>query len=333
MGKQNPWVVGNIEAFSFYCCPECDFKSKDGDYFKRHAMESHNKSKVFFIMTKSEDNTNNDSMEVETEPEYQDENEEGMEDFIVKEESIRESEGEKTVILSEQIAQKLINRPVDITQEDLETFDESSDFVEDNLKTFDDQGLEDNVKEWETFDGIYENITDAETSYDETSDGIGEELETLGENYVEITNTFNKENFDLSRNVQISDRELEHDLSMEEEKHNTIEGVEKRQRDLDVEREKKKKRFRAIPDRYSDEEEENPFEIKNQNIQDCFTKIGRYKNMNESSVRTDTKVRYRNFGTKIAANKMYSLLELVHKEDLPTALPNGNKSNTTIYWH
>ena len=44
MGDQNPWEVKNIEAFSFYCCPECDFKSKDGDHFKRHAIESHNKS-------------------------------------------------------------------------------------------------------------------------------------------------------------------------------------------------------------------------------------------------------------------------------------------------
>ena len=53
MGDQNPWVVENIEAFSFYCCPECDFKSKDEDYFKRHAMESHNKSKIFLTMSKS----------------------------------------------------------------------------------------------------------------------------------------------------------------------------------------------------------------------------------------------------------------------------------------
>ena len=54
MGDQNPWQVKNIEAFSFYCCPECDFKSKDGDHFKRHAIESHNKSKVFFIVLKPE---------------------------------------------------------------------------------------------------------------------------------------------------------------------------------------------------------------------------------------------------------------------------------------
>ena len=70
MGDQNPWVVESIEEFNFYCCPECDFKSKDEDYFKRHAMESHNKSKIFFTMSKSKNNTNADSMEVVTESEY-----------------------------------------------------------------------------------------------------------------------------------------------------------------------------------------------------------------------------------------------------------------------
>ena len=222
MADQNPWIVENIEAFNFYCCPECDFQSKDRDYFKRHAMESHKKSKVFFLMSRSKNNTNFDSMEVETEPENQDENEEGIEDFKecetrVEEESIHESEGEKTVILSEHIAQKIINRPDNITQEDLELFDESSDFVEDNLKTFDDHGLEDNVKELETFEGIYENIKDAETSDGETSDGIGEELENLDESYVEISNTLKNENFDLNREVEISDREQKQDLNMESE--------------------------------------------------------------------------------------------------------------------
>ena len=178
MGDQNPWVVENIEAFNFYCCPECDFQSKDGDYFKRHAMESHKKSKVFFSMSKPETNTNNDFMEVETESEYQGENEDGMDNSIesetaVKEESISESEGIEIVRLSEHIAQKLINRSDYVTQKDLKTFDESSDFVEDNLKTLDYQELENNVEELESLDGEnYENITDAETSADKTFDGI-----------------------------------------------------------------------------------------------------------------------------------------------------------------
>ena len=103
MVDQNPWAVENIKAFSFYCCPECDFKSKDGNYFKRHAMESHNKSKVFFIMSNSENNLNEDHLKVKTDSDYQDENKEGMEDFIV----------------SEHKAQKLVNGP------DLETFYDS----------------------------------------------------------------------------------------------------------------------------------------------------------------------------------------------------------------
>ena len=63
MDPQNPWEVENIEAFSFYCCPECDFKSKDSNHFKRHAMESHNKSKIFFTMSKSENTINKDTLE------------------------------------------------------------------------------------------------------------------------------------------------------------------------------------------------------------------------------------------------------------------------------
>ena len=67
MGNQNPWAVENIEAFSFYCCPECDFLSKDGNHFKRHAIESHKKSKVFFIVSKPENTAHKDPLEVETE--------------------------------------------------------------------------------------------------------------------------------------------------------------------------------------------------------------------------------------------------------------------------
>ena len=160
MGDQNPWAVENIKVFSFYCCPECDFKSKDGNYFKRHAMESHNKSKVFFIMSNSENNLNEDHLKVETDSDYQDENKEGMEDFIV----------------SEHKAQKLVNGP------DLETFydSETADYFEDNLNTF---------------DGFYDNITDNETSDKESFDGIDLEMKTYGDHDIEKTNTFSKETF------------------------------------------------------------------------------------------------------------------------------------------
>ena len=141
MGRKNPWAVETIEVFSFYCCPECDFKAKKEDRFKRHAIESHNKSKVFFIMSKPENNLNDDdSMDVETESEYQEE-QENMEDVdecesSIKEESLSESEGEELVRLSEHQALKLINGPDYITNEDYETFDDNEDNVEE-LDTFD----------------------------------------------------------------------------------------------------------------------------------------------------------------------------------------------------
>ena len=154
MGKQNPWIVENIEAFNFYCCPECDFQSKNGDYFKRHAMESHKKSKVFFLRLKSKIYKNSET--------------------TVKEESISESESIETVVLSEHIVQKLINRPDYITQ---------------------------NVEN-------YENITDEETSEDETFDGINEDLETFDEHDLEKTQTFNEQNVGNCI-VEKSDKELE----------------------------------------------------------------------------------------------------------------------------
>ena len=154
MGKQNPWIVENIEAFNFYCCPECDFQSKNGDYFKRHAMESHKKSKVFFLRSKSKIYKNSET--------------------TVKEESISESESIETVVLSEHIVQKLINRPDYITQ---------------------------NVEN-------YGYISDEETSEDETFDGTDEDLETFDEHDLEKTQTFNEQNVGNCI-VEKSDKELE----------------------------------------------------------------------------------------------------------------------------
>ena len=45
----NPWLVENIEAFSFYCCPECVFRSKEENFFQAHALQNHPKSKLFFL--------------------------------------------------------------------------------------------------------------------------------------------------------------------------------------------------------------------------------------------------------------------------------------------
>ena len=45
----NPWLVDNIEAFSFYCCPECVFRSKEENFFQVHALQNHGLAKSFFL--------------------------------------------------------------------------------------------------------------------------------------------------------------------------------------------------------------------------------------------------------------------------------------------
>ena len=46
--NKNPWMVESIEAFSFYCCPECVFRSKDESFFQRHALQNHTQSNLLF---------------------------------------------------------------------------------------------------------------------------------------------------------------------------------------------------------------------------------------------------------------------------------------------
>ena len=180
MDNQNPWAVENIEAFNFYCCPECDFQSKDGDYFKRHAMESHKKSKVFFIMF--ENNISNDSVEVKTYSESQVENKESRVDFDPFEtRSLSELELEEVVKFSENKNQDRSNSPDYISNRDLELFNKNE--TADNIE--DDQGFEGNGEN-------YENITDTETSDGETFDGIDKELECHNDHDVEITTTFDR---------------------------------------------------------------------------------------------------------------------------------------------
>ena len=46
--KDNPWLVDNIQAFSYLNCPECDFKVKEEILFQYHALKNHPKSTAFF---------------------------------------------------------------------------------------------------------------------------------------------------------------------------------------------------------------------------------------------------------------------------------------------
>ena len=44
----NPWLVENIQAFSFLNCPECAFKVKEVGIFQDHAVRNHSQSSVLF---------------------------------------------------------------------------------------------------------------------------------------------------------------------------------------------------------------------------------------------------------------------------------------------
>ena len=37
----NPWHVGNLMDFSYFCCPECDYKSQNAPKFQDHALHNH----------------------------------------------------------------------------------------------------------------------------------------------------------------------------------------------------------------------------------------------------------------------------------------------------
>ena len=44
MTSINPWNFESIEDFHFYCCPECDTKTKESQDFMNHAVQHHAKS-------------------------------------------------------------------------------------------------------------------------------------------------------------------------------------------------------------------------------------------------------------------------------------------------
>ena len=44
----NPWLVENVQAFSFLNCPECGFKVKEENLFQDHAVKNHSMSSVLF---------------------------------------------------------------------------------------------------------------------------------------------------------------------------------------------------------------------------------------------------------------------------------------------
>ena len=57
-----PWNVSTIEEFLYYCCPECDLKTKNHETFLKHAVNSHKKAEKAFGET-----SNNVSIKAEKE--------------------------------------------------------------------------------------------------------------------------------------------------------------------------------------------------------------------------------------------------------------------------
>ena len=43
--KTNPWKVETLDVYLYYCCPECDHKSKTKTLFVNHAFASHPEAK------------------------------------------------------------------------------------------------------------------------------------------------------------------------------------------------------------------------------------------------------------------------------------------------
>ena len=58
MEEINPWHVSQLEAFLYYCCPECDEKNQSKETFLEHALQKHIKSKGLLekFIVKEEEN-------------------------------------------------------------------------------------------------------------------------------------------------------------------------------------------------------------------------------------------------------------------------------------
>ena len=48
MEEVNPWLVDSIMDFTFFCCPECHFRSKIENIFQEHALQSHPQVRYYF---------------------------------------------------------------------------------------------------------------------------------------------------------------------------------------------------------------------------------------------------------------------------------------------
>ena len=51
--QNNPWHINSFEEFRYYCCPECDMKTKQQHELYKHAMGNHEKAKETLSANKS----------------------------------------------------------------------------------------------------------------------------------------------------------------------------------------------------------------------------------------------------------------------------------------
>ena len=49
----NPWHSNNLEDYLYYCCQECDVKTKDHVEFYSHAIQNHVRAKEVFSTEKT----------------------------------------------------------------------------------------------------------------------------------------------------------------------------------------------------------------------------------------------------------------------------------------
>ena len=45
----NPWQVESLDAFSYLCCPECVYRSKEASSFQAHALQNHPQAVALFL--------------------------------------------------------------------------------------------------------------------------------------------------------------------------------------------------------------------------------------------------------------------------------------------
>ena len=63
---ENPWLVESLEAFSYYCCPECDHKNQSRENFVQHALQNHSNSEEAFSQNQTQNPKNDESSELKS---------------------------------------------------------------------------------------------------------------------------------------------------------------------------------------------------------------------------------------------------------------------------